>query len=123
MAARRFSLPRTVEDDGACFIVKDRSGPAMTRPRLATLVCVTLLASLVSLGMPWISIYTLGRIRMFFMVIVSVIALIVVSVTALAAVAFHGPRGLWTILAAIPAFFWPVVAISIVTACSIYDCD
>jgi hypothetical protein len=107
MAARRFSLPRTVEDDGACFIVKDRSGPAMTRPRLATLVCVTLLASLVSLGTPWISIYSLGRIRLSFTVIVSMIALIVASATAIAAVVFHGRRGLWTILAATPAFFGP----------------
>jgi hypothetical protein len=95
----------------------------MTRPRLATLVCVTLLAALVSFGMPWISIYTLGRIRLLFTVMVSTIALIVAFAIAMAAIVFHARRGLWTILAAIPAFFWPVVAISIATACSIYDCD
>jgi hypothetical protein len=95
----------------------------MNRPRLATFVYVTPLASLVSLGMLWMSIYTLGRVRLFFTVIVSMIALIVASATTIASVVFYGRRGLWTILAAIPAIFWPVVAISIVTACSIYDCD
>jgi hypothetical protein len=40
------------------------------------------------------------------------------------AIVVHRKRGLWVILAAVPALFWPAVVISFVAACSINgDCD
>jgi hypothetical protein len=95
----------------------------MTHPRLAKLLIVTLIASLISLGTPWISVATVGRIPVTATATVAVEALIVAFSTLIVALVAHRTRGLWVLLAAIPAFFWPVFAVSTVIACSIYDCD
>jgi ethanolamine transporter EutH len=89
----------------------------MIRPGLATLLFVTLAAALISLGLPWISV---GRIGF----AVAFAAFVVAIATTALAIVVHRKRGLWTILAAIPALFWPAVAISFAATCSIYgDCD
>jgi hypothetical protein len=95
----------------------------MTRLSLASLLIITLVASLISLGAPWLSVVTLGRVRLAIAVTVTIISFAVVLVTAAFAIAVHGRRGLWVTLAAIPALFWPAFAASIVTACSFTDCD
>jgi hypothetical protein len=95
----------------------------MTRLSLANLLIITLTASLISLGAPWVSVVTLGRIRLAITFTITIISLAVVLVTAAYAIATHGRRGLWVTLAAIPALFWPAFAASIVTACSFTDCD
>jgi hypothetical protein len=87
------------------------------RPRLATLLFVTLAAALISLGLPWIGVGWLGRAA-------AIAAFVVAIATTALAVVVHRKRGLWAILAAVPALFWPAVAISFVANCSIYgDCD
>jgi hypothetical protein len=95
----------------------------MVHPRLSTLLLITLAASIISLGAPWTSVATLGRIRLAVTVTTTMVAFIAAFATAVLAVVVHGTRGLWAILAAAPALFWPVFAVSIVSACSIYDCD
>jgi hypothetical protein len=95
----------------------------VTHTRLGTLVLVTLLSSLISLAMPWVSVATLGQIRLAITATVALIALIVAFATAVLAIVVHRKRGLWVLLAAVPALFWPVAIISMVTACSIYGCD
>ena len=87
------------------------------RPRLATLLFVTLAAALISLGLPWIGVGRIGRAA-------AIAAFVVAIATTALAVVVHRKRGLWAILAAVPALFWPAVAISFVANCSIYgDCD
>jgi hypothetical protein len=95
----------------------------MTHPRLATLLFITLLASLISLGMPWLSVASAGRIWLPVTATVAIIAFIAVFATTVLAVVVHRTRGLWVILAAVPALFWPAVAIIIIAACTMYDCD
>jgi hypothetical protein len=91
----------------------------MTRPKLDTLLVITLAASLISFGFPWMS-GSVGRIR----IGISIAALIVAFCTTVLAIVVHRKRGLWAILAAVPALFWPAVVISFVAACSINgDCD
>jgi hypothetical protein len=97
----------------------DRSG----RARLVTLLFVTLTASLVCFAAPWISVVTLGRIRLAVTVTISIIAFVTAFTTTGLAVVVHGRRGLWMILATLPALFWPVFAASTLVACSIEDCD
>jgi hypothetical protein len=87
------------------------------RPRLATLLFVTLAAALISLGLPWIGVGRLGRAA-------AIAAFVVAIATTALAVVVHRKRGLWAILAAVPALIWPALAITFVAACSNYgDCD
>jgi hypothetical protein len=95
----------------------------MHRPSLATLILVTLLLSLVSVVMPWLSVMTLGRLRLLVTGALAILALVAAFATAVYAILVHGRRGFWVLLAAVPALFWPTVTISIVTACTIEDCD
>jgi hypothetical protein len=95
----------------------------MIRPRLRTLFIVTLLSSLISLGMPWASVATGGQIRLYFTATVAIIAFIVAFATTVLAITVHRIRGLSVLLVAVPALFWPVAVISFATACSIYGCD
>jgi hypothetical protein len=95
----------------------------MIRPRLRTLSIVTLLSSLISLGMPWASVATAGQIRLYFTATVAMIAFIVAFTTTVLAITVHRIRGLSVLLAALPALFWPAAVISFATACSIYGCD
>jgi hypothetical protein len=91
----------------------------MARPKLDTLLVITLAASLISFGLPWMA-GSVGRIR----IGISIATLIVAFCTAALAIVVHRKRGLWVILAAVPALFWPAVVISFVAACSINgDCD
>jgi hypothetical protein len=103
--------------------VPEHDDSRMTRPRLRTLFVVTLLSSLISVGMPWASVATLGQIRLAITAPVALIAFIVAFATTVLAIVVHRKRGLWVLLAAIPALFWPIAIISMVTACSIYGCD
>jgi hypothetical protein len=95
----------------------------MIRPRLRTLFVVTLLSSLISLGMPWASVATAGQIRLYFTAPVAIIAFVVAFATTILAIVFYRIRGLLVLLAAVPALFWPVAVISFATAYSIYCCD
>jgi ABC-type spermidine/putrescine transport system permease subunit II len=95
----------------------------MTRPHLDTLLFVTLIASLISFGGPLLSVATLGRIRLMITATVAAVALVVTIATVVLAIAVHRKRGLWTILAAVPVLFWPVVIISFSAECAMYDCD
>jgi succinate dehydrogenase hydrophobic anchor subunit len=91
----------------------------MTHPRLETLLVAMLVASLISFGLPWMA-GSVGRIR----IGVSIATLIVAFCMTVLAIVVHRKRGLWVILAAVPALFWPAVVISFVAACSINgDCD
>jgi hypothetical protein len=95
----------------------------MIRPSVRSLFLVTLLSSLISLGMPWASVATAGQIRLYFTATVAIIAFIVTFATTVLAIFVHRIRGLLVLLAAVPALFWPVAVISFATACSIYGCD
>jgi hypothetical protein len=106
-------------DDG----VDRRDGRSRAGWRLRLFLFVAALLSLVSLGAPWISILTAGRIRLASTTTVALISLIATFATTVAAVIVHKRRGLWVALAALPALFWPVLATSISAACSIEDCD
>jgi hypothetical protein len=66
----------------------------MTRPRLATLIFVALLSSLISLGTPWLSVYTLGQIRVAITASVALAALILTFGTTLIALAIYRMGGL-----------------------------
>lgn len=91
----------------------------MGRPKLDNLLFVTFVASLISFVMPWMA-GSVGRIK----IGISIATLIVAFCTAVLAIVVHRKRGLWVILAAVPALFWPAVVISFVAACSMYgDCD
>ena len=91
----------------------------MTRPKLDTLLFVTLAAALVSFGSPWVG-GLVGRIWF----AIALAAFVVAIATAALAVVVHRKRGLWAILAAVPALIWPALAITFVAACSNYgDCD
>jgi hypothetical protein len=91
--------------------------------RLRRLLFVAALLSLASFGAPWISILTAGRIRLAITATVALISLIATLATTIVAVIVHKRRGLWIVLVALPALFWPVFATSIRVACSIEDCD
>jgi hypothetical protein len=91
--------------------------------RLRPFLFVAALLSLVSLVAPWISILTVGRIRLAITATVALISLIATFAATVAAVIVHKRRGLWVALTALPALFWPVLAVSIGVACSIEDCD
>jgi hypothetical protein len=81
----------------------------MGRPKLDNLLFVTFVASLISFVMPWMA-GSVGRIR----IGISIATLIVAFCTAVLAIVVHRKRGLWVILAAVPALFWPAVVISFV---------
>ena len=91
----------------------------MARPKLDALLVITLAASLISFGLPWMT-GSVGRIR----IGISIATLIVAFCTAVLAIFVHRKRGLWVILAAVPALFWPGIVISFVATCWINgDCD
>jgi hypothetical protein len=81
--------------------------------RLRRFLFVAALLSLVSLGAPWISILTAGRMRLAITAKVALISLIAPFAATIVAVIVHKRRGLWVALAALPALFWPVLATSI----------
>jgi hypothetical protein len=96
----------------------------MSHPRFATSLIVTLIASLISFGMPWISVATVGRIPLAASAVVAAVAFIIAFSTTVVALFAHPRRRLWLVLAVIPALLWPVFAVSTVTACAFYvDCD
>jgi hypothetical protein len=84
------------------------------RPRLASLMFVTLLLSLISFGVPWISVVTAGKVRL------AATALVLSFATVALAIEVHRKRGLWVALMAIPALFWPTLELSFVVGYLIY---
>jgi hypothetical protein len=95
----------------------------MNRSSVANLFFITLIASLISFGAPWISVRILGRIRLAIIVAVTGVAFVGAVATAVYAIAIHRKRGVWVTLAALPALFWPVFVASMVTSCWMSDCD
>ena len=91
--------------------------------RLRPFLFVAALLSLASFGAPWISILTVGRIRLAITATVALISLIATLATTVVAVIVHKGRGLRVALLALPALFWPLFVISIRVACSFQDCD
>jgi hypothetical protein len=96
----------------------------MSHPRFATLLIVTPIASLISFGMPWLSAATVGRIPLAASAVVAAVAFIIAFSTTVVALFAHRRRGLLVVFALIPALWWPIFAVSTVTACAFYvDCD
>lgn len=90
------------------------------RPRLASLMFVTLLSSLISFGVPWISVVTAGKVRLAATATIAIVALVLSFATVALAIAVHPKRGLWVALMAIPALFWPTLELSFVVGYLIY---
>jgi hypothetical protein len=76
----------------------------MTRPKLDTLLFVTWTASTISFALSWLG-SLVGRIGL----AVAIVAFVVAIATTTLAIVVHRTRGLWAILAAVPALFWPAV--------------
>jgi hypothetical protein len=90
------------------------------RPRLASLMLVTLLLSLISFGFPWMSVVTAGKVRLAVTATIALVALVLSFATVALAIAVHRRRGLWVACMAIPALFWPTLELSFAVGYLIY---
>jgi hypothetical protein len=90
-------------------------------PRLAALILGALLSSLVSLGMPLVSVMTVGQLRLTIAASVATVALFASFSIAVTATLVYRRRGLWAVLAAAPALFWPALEASFLVACALND--
>jgi amino acid transporter len=77
------------------------------RPRLASLMFVTLLLSLISFGVPWISVVTAGKVRLAATATIAIVALVLSFATVALAIEVHRKRGLWSPLWRFQHFFGP----------------